>query len=83
MSCTTGGFEDVDPDREWDPAVLSWRAPLEVALERASLTLCPAGRGSPDEVAPLLFELAEREEGPSLSLHLATDGTDRAVPRVR
>ena len=70
------GFEDVDPDREWDPAVLSWRAPLEVALERAVAEAVPRREGlAPDEVAPLLFELAEREDGPSLSLHLATDGT--------
>ena len=70
------GFDDVDARREWDPTVLAWRSEAESLFESALAETVPKRPAvAPGDVAPLLFELAAADDGPSLSLHLATDGS--------
>jgi hypothetical protein len=70
------GFEGVPAEMEWDPAVLALRAGCERAFAGALEAAVPRRAGlAPDEVAPLLFELAADDDGPPLSRHLGTSGT--------
>jgi hypothetical protein len=74
------GFDDVDPDREWDLGVLGLRAELERAFAAALREAVPRRHGvDPDGVGRLLFELAESDPGPSLSRHLGAQGTIEQV----
>ena len=72
------GFEDVDPDLEWSPDLLSVRAVLERLMEGAlrSQVRVPA---LPDATAPavagVLATLAADDDGPSLSGFLARRAT--------
>ena len=71
------GFEGVDPGLEWDPAVLAMRAEAEAVFAEALEREAPRRAGvDPGEVASLLFELAKSEDGPQLSRHLGSSGTD-------
>jgi Iron-containing redox enzyme len=70
------GFDDVDEDWEWDPAVISFRA----ALERRWLTALRGLAGQHEAVAAdavpgALRELARRGGGPDLSRCLAREAT--------
>jgi len=70
------GFEGVEPEREWDPAVLAMRAQGERIFAGALQRAVPRRADiDPEAVAPLLFELAEADEGPPLSRHLGALGT--------
>jgi len=70
------GFDDVDPDREWDPRVIALRGVLERRFYAALSDAVPRRRGvAPDEVGRLLFQLAEADPAPSLSRHLGASGT--------
>ena len=69
------GFEEVVADFEWHPAVLGLRASLERSFLDALLATVPVRTDvTPDEVGPLLFELAAAEEG-GLARHLGASGT--------
>jgi len=63
------GFEGVDEHWEWEPSLLAFRAALEQEFEAELRSLAgeldPAG-----EVDVTLRELAQSEDGPSLSKHL-------------
>ena len=70
------GFEGVEPEREWDPAVLAMRAQGERVFAGALEREVPRRAVvEPEGVAPLLFELAEADGGPPLSRHLGSAGT--------
>ena len=70
-------FPDVDPDWEWSPAILQLRGRLERAfLAQVSEQVPRRPHVAQDEVAPLLFQLAADDEGPSLSRFLESKGTD-------
>ncbi|MBT0994512.1 iron-containing redox enzyme family protein [Cellulomonas sp. DKR-3] len=64
------GFDDVDPGREWETALVATRVVLERALEatlRATVTVPRAG----DDVAETLFAMTAPTPGPSLSRYVA------------
>jgi hypothetical protein len=76
-----GGLDGVDDHWEWNPGVLGIRqlleAPFETAL-RSAAHRCAAQTGLPpaetlssDDVAAILFELAARDSGPSVSRYIA------------
>jgi hypothetical protein len=71
------GFEDVDPEWEWDPAVLAFRGQLEREWTAALRGLAAPGdpaRSSavaPAQVPRVLRELARRGGGPGLAGYLA------------
>jgi hypothetical protein len=68
------GFDGVDPDWEWAPGLLATRATLEAAFEGALID----GVGpvdAPADVAEGLRAAIDRAGGPSLSGHIASDGT--------
>ena len=70
------GFEELDPELEWDPGVLALRARLERAFLSALVDAVPRRRGvEPGEVGGLLFDLAASDPGPSLSRYIGTSGT--------
>jgi hypothetical protein len=70
------GFDGIDPELEWDPAVIALRTALERAFLAELESVMPAVPvPQPDAVGSLLFELAEADTGPSLSRHLAANGT--------
>jgi hypothetical protein len=68
-------FAGIDESAEWDPALLAFRARLEVEFSAALDELAPRRRVAPGEVAGTLFELAERDDAPSLSRHLEREAT--------
>ena len=80
-----GGLEDVDDRWEWNPGLLGIRqlleAPFEESLRSAAhgcttqTSLPPEGTLSSDDVAAILFGLAARESGPSMSRHVAKKAT--------
>ena len=66
------GFEDVDEDWEWHPAVLAFRRALERRWIAALRTLAGAGGEVPaGELPDGLWALARRESGRDLAGHLA------------
>lgn len=70
------GFEGVDPAWEWEPSLLSARAPLERRFEAALRRHAAPGREvGPEQVGAELFRLAEEDPAPSLSRYLETQGT--------
>lgn len=76
-----GGLDGVDDRWEWNPGLLGIRqlleAPFEKALRSAAhrcaaqTSLPPAETLSSDNVAAILFELAARDGGPSVSRYVA------------
>lgn len=80
-----GGFEDVDDDLEWSPALLGPRAGIERAFEAAvRAAVAPMARPEPTSaaVARALFELTAADEGPSLSRAVAQRATLEQVREV-
>ena len=73
------GFEDVDPRREWDPALLAVRAELEETFESHLRALArPLLDDLTDEDASLVDELtalAARDTGPTLTAYLHREAT--------
>jgi hypothetical protein len=71
-----GGLDGAAEEREWDPELIALRRGLEAELIGSLEALVPRRSGVPPErVGPLLFELAEADDAPSLSGHLAARGT--------
>ena len=74
------GFDDVDPDREWSPALLTTRAQVEAAFERAIRDLTDPVVdeviGEPDGAGAQLVALIEGDDGPSLAQHLQRRATE-------
>jgi Iron-containing redox enzyme len=68
-------FAGVDPAWEWDPSLLAFRARLESRYADALMDEVPRRDVPPNEVADLLFELAENDSAPSLSRYLEREGT--------
>ena len=72
------GFEDVDPQAEWDPDLLAVRARLERLLEASLHAQVPVGSlpevPAPDVAARLTAVVAD-DGGPSLSAFLAGEAT--------
>jgi hypothetical protein len=81
------GLDGVDPELEWDPAVIALRVRLERRLiaelrdEVAgwSETLPDDRPVDVDEVKAAMLSLSTTARGPSLSGHMATDGTIEQV----
>ena len=81
-----GGLQGVDDRWEWNPRLIGIRHLLEqpfeqwLRLETAPLTATVKGAGSgvpdSDQTAALLFDLAGRDGGPSLSKHVAKKATE-------
>jgi hypothetical protein len=71
------GFAGVDEDWEWEPSLLAWRGGLETLFEgavRDSAGVVPAAI-APEESDVALRAIAAADESPSLSQHLAREGT--------
>ncbi|GAC1372889.1 MAG: iron-containing redox enzyme family protein [Pseudarthrobacter sp.] len=84
-----GGLEGVDDRWEWHPGLLGIRQLLENPFEQqlrsmaaevtASLSLPAAGSPDSDATAALLFDLAARDGGPSVSRYVAKKATARQL----
>lgn len=74
-----GGFDDVDPDAEWDPDLLRVRAALEAPFEdelrRRTAEHVDATLAAEGDLAERLFELSAGFEGPSVSKFLHREAT--------
>ncbi len=74
------GFEEVEPDREWSPALLTTRAQVEAAFEQSlrELTASAVGEveGLPEQVADQLVALVDADDGPSLAQYLQRTATE-------
>ncbi len=71
------GLPGVDERWEWDPGLLELRSRLEDQFERGLLDAVPR-EGTvppPEEIDVALHEIAEADDGPSLSMHLERQGT--------
>jgi hypothetical protein len=80
-----GGFEGVDDDLEWSPALLAARAPLERAFEaalRAAVPPIDPPEPTAAAVARALFDLTSADGGPSLSRAVAQRATLEQVREV-
>lgn len=70
------GFDGVDARWEWTPALLAARAAFEAPFERALHDLVPAPAPvDPADTDVALREISDPGDGPSLSRHLAREGT--------
>jgi hypothetical protein len=71
------GFHGVSPDWEWDPSLLALRAQLEAPFEDAlRRAVGPVPSDVPAERMDLaLREVAEDDDGPSLSQFMAREGS--------
>jgi Iron-containing redox enzyme len=71
------GFEGVDERWEWEPSLLAFRAALEARFERELLELVgPVGEAPPpDELDLVLRELANNDDGPSLSKYVEREAS--------
>ncbi|HYI35155.1 MAG TPA: iron-containing redox enzyme family protein [Thermoleophilaceae bacterium] len=71
------GFDGVAGEWEWDPGVLTLRARLERAFEEALREAAgPVSADvSPESADVALRAIADADDGPSLSLYIARDGT--------
>ena len=67
-------FAGVDDRAEWDPAILGLRSALEQWFEDAVLAEVEVPRCPPEAIGEKLFEMAEDDEGPSLSAYLESAG---------
>jgi len=80
-----GGLDGVDDCWEWNPDLIRIRQLLEAPFEKALRTaahgcatpgsLPPAETLGSDDVADILFDLAARDSGPSMSRHVARKAT--------
>ncbi|MDR6558890.1 hypothetical protein J2809_003260 [Arthrobacter pascens] len=80
-----GGLDGVDDRWEWNPDLIRIRQLLEAPFEKALRTaahgcatpgsLPPAETLGSDDVADILFDLAARDSGPSMSRHVARKAT--------
>lgn len=80
-----GGLEGVDDRWEWHPGLIGIRQLLEDPFEQrlrtaaaevtASISLPATGTPDSDATAALLFDLAARDGGPSVSRHVAKKAT--------
>ncbi|MBT2537567.1 iron-containing redox enzyme family protein [Arthrobacter sp. ISL-69] len=73
-----GGIEGVDERWEWNPGLITVRQLLEDAFEdalRAAVELPPLDDLDSDGVAGVLFELAGRDNGPSMSRFVAKNAS--------
>jgi hypothetical protein len=66
------GFDGVDPDWEWEPSLLAFRAELERHFERALRTVVPECDGAiaPERMDLALRAVAEADDAPSLSQYV-------------
>ena len=74
-----GSLPQLDPDREWDPALLATRRLLEAAFEgelRAKVPMPDLPEPTVDAVGRALFALAGADSGPSLSRYFAKKATE-------
>jgi hypothetical protein len=71
------GFDGVDEDWEWEPSLLELRAELERVFESAIRVATPVQPGAlaAEDSDSALRAIADADESPSLSLHLAREGT--------
>ena len=71
------GFDGVDEDWEWEPSLLAFRAALERVFERSVRDAAGEVPASilPEESDSALRNLIAADDSPSLSLHLAREGT--------
>jgi hypothetical protein len=71
------GLDDVDERWEWEPSLLALRSELEGSFERALRQAVPEPSAAPpaDDCDTALRAIADADEGPSLSLYLAREGT--------
>jgi hypothetical protein len=70
------GLAGVDPEWEWDPALLGFRGEMERALlERPRDEIGPFADGSPGDVGSTLDELIASASGPSLSKFILESGS--------
>ena len=67
-------FDLVDPDWEWEPSLLGFRAELERGFEEeARAAAGPIELVEPERVGLTLAALTRDDDGPSLSVHIATE----------
>jgi hypothetical protein len=74
-----GSLEALDPDREWDPALIAVRSVLERAFEqslRRAVAVPPLPDPTVDAVARALFDLVQADTGPSLSRYVAKKASE-------
>ncbi|MFJ6532625.1 iron-containing redox enzyme family protein [Microbacterium sp. NPDC091662] len=74
-----GSLPQLDPDLEWNPALLATRRLLEAAFERdlrASVPMPDLPEPTVDAVGRALFALADADSGPSLSRYFAKKATE-------
>jgi hypothetical protein len=71
------GLNGVDDGWEWAPSLLALRASLEADFETALRAAVPpvSAAPAPEEMDVALREIADGDDGPSLSRHLSRDGT--------
>lgn len=73
-----GSLPQLDPDLEWDPALLTTRRVLEEAFEgtlRARVPMPESPEPTVDAVGRALFALAAADTGPSVARHMAKKAT--------
>ena len=75
------GFDGVDPDWEWEPSLLAFRAELESRFETALRDLIerPETAGDPARMDLALREIADSDDGPSLSQYVEREATIEQV----
>jgi hypothetical protein len=73
------GFDGVDPRREWDVELIELRILLENRLESelraATRSRVAAAVARPDDIADLVLDLVENDDGPQLSPYLRRSAT--------
>ena len=72
------GFDGVDPDREWDPALIEVRRGIETRFERALRAVTAPrvqGVGPDDDIGESLLAMAAAAGGPSPAAHLHRHAT--------
>jgi heme oxygenase-like protein len=72
---TYRGFRHIDPDLEWDPALIALRLRMEDAFERSLARAVPVHEGAPQTIAGELRALAAAETRPSLSRYLEREAS--------
>lgn len=68
-------IEGVDPQWEWDPALIAFRGHLERAFETALRELVPHGEGTPKDVIDRVLDAIASDDGPSVAHYIETDAT--------
>jgi hypothetical protein len=72
------GFDEVDSGWEWDPGLIALRGELEAPFEAALLETVGAPEADgvrPEEMDLALREIADSDDGPSLSRYVERDAT--------